>query len=109
MIYQNFGVDPTKAITELAVRAEPLSADLLNKQLPQLKKDLNSRVDKASTNFKSISQLTGRITLVIFMLSTAIAIGVSVVISGQLGRGLSNLKQGAESIGSGELGRQIDI
>src|SRR5215470_205520 len=109
VFYQNFGVDQAKAITELAVRAEPLSQDLLKVRLPQLQKDQNSRVDAASANFYKVSQLTGRITLIIFIMSAAIAIGVALVVSGQLTRGLSNLKRGTESIGSGELERRIDI
>jgi len=109
VFYQNFGVDQAKAITELAVRAEPLSQDLLKVRVPQLQKDQNARVDAASANFYKVSQLTGRITLIIFILSAAIAIGVAAVVSGQLTRGLSNLKRGTESIGSGELERRIDI
>src|SRR6185436_15823249 len=109
VFYGSFGVDQARAITELAVRAEPLSQDLLKVRLPQLQKDQTARVDAASANFYRVSQLTGRITLIIFVLSAAIAIGVAVVVSGQLTRGLTNLKQGAASIGSGELERRIDI
>src|SRR5262249_55628132 len=35
-VYSNFGVNQTKAITELAVTAEPLAQEILQKRLPEL-------------------------------------------------------------------------
>src|SRR3954470_9657882 len=43
-VYSNFGVNQTKAITELAVTAEPLSQDILQKRLPELQAAENQRV-----------------------------------------------------------------
>src|SRR5437667_3756158 len=50
IFYENFGINQTKAITELAVRAEPLTQEVLQTRLPQLQSDENARVDAASVN-----------------------------------------------------------
>ncbi len=107
IFYSNFGVDQTRAITELAVRAEPLSQEVIQKRLPQLQTDENARVDAASVNFYEVARLTDRTTILIFVISAVVAIGVAVLVSGQLTRGLFHLKAGAASIGSGNLDEQI--
>jgi signal transduction histidine kinase len=109
VFYENFGVNQTKAITELAVRTEPLTQEVLQKRLPQLKSDEKTHVDSASTNFYQVAQLTDRITILIFALSAAVAVAVAVVVSGQLTRGLTRLKEGATTIGSGNLSQRIDV
>src|SRR5262245_13076314 len=109
VFYENFGKDQTKAITELVVRAEPLTQEVIQQRLPQLQQDENKRVDAASSNFYEVAQLTNRITILIFAVSAAVAIGVGVVVPGQMSRGLNRLKDGASSIGSGNLGHRIDL
>lgn len=103
----SFGVDQTKAITELAIRADPLSQTVLQQYLPQLQKDENLRVESASANFYSVARLTDRITIVIFLASTIIAIAVAFGVSRHLTRGLSELKRGAAAIGGGDLEQRI--
>jgi len=107
VFYENFGKDQTKAITELVVRAEPLTQEVIQQRLPQLQQDENKRVDAASSNFYEVAQLTNRITILIFAVSAALAIGVGVVVPGQMSRGLNHLKNGATSIGSGNLRHRI--
>jgi signal transduction histidine kinase len=109
VFYQNFGVDQTRAITELAVRAEPLTQEVLEKRLPDLQSGEKTRVDAASVNFYQVARLTDRVTILIFATSAAVAIGVALLVSGQLTRGLLRLKAGAASIGSGHLDQRIDI
>ena len=109
IFYENFGIDQTKAITELAVRAEPRAQDVLQKRLPQLQTDENARVNAASLNFYHVAQLADRTAVLIFAISAAVAIGVAVVVSGQLTRGLVRLKAGAASIGGGNLDHRIDL
>ncbi len=108
VFYKNFGVDQTKAITELAVRTEPLGREVIEERLPQLKSDENARVESASTNFYQVAQLTDRITILIFIASAALAIAVAGVVSRQLTAGLSRLKEGAALIGGGHLDRSIE-
>src|SRR4026208_343558 len=69
VFHQNLGVDQAKAITELAVRVEPLAQDLLKTQLPQLQKNETARVDAASANFYSVARVTTRIAVIIFAIS----------------------------------------
>jgi signal transduction histidine kinase len=109
VFYENFGKDQTKAITELVVRAEPLTQEVIQQRLPQLQQDENKRVDAASANFYEVAGWTNRITILIFAVSAALAIGVGVVVPGQMSRGLNRLKAGATSIGSGNLGHLIEI
>jgi signal transduction histidine kinase len=107
VFYENFGANQAKAITELAVRAEPLTQEVIGKRLPQLQTDENARVEAASVNFYEVAQLTDRTTILIFSVSVVVAIGVAVSMSRQLTRGLSALKAGAASIGSGNLEGRI--
>ena len=109
VFYSSFGVDQTRAITELAVRTEPLTQDVIQKRLPQLKDQENARVDAAGRNLNQVSQLTDRITILIFAISAAVVTGVAVLVSSQLTLGLSRLKEGAATIGRGDLNRPIDI
>ncbi|PYS05196.1 MAG: hypothetical protein DMG16_00505 [Acidobacteria bacterium] len=109
IFYENFGINQTKAITELAVRAEPLTQEVLQTRLPQLQADENARVDSASVNFYQVARLTNRITLMIFAISAAVAVGVAVIVSEQLTRGLTRLKVGAALIGSGDFGHRIEL
>jgi signal transduction histidine kinase len=107
--YENFGIDQSKAITELAVRAEPLAQEVLQKRLPQLQTDENARVEAASMNFYQVARLTDRIIILIFAISVAVAIAVAVIVSEKLTWGLARLKAGAASIGSGDFGYRIDL
>lgn len=109
IFYESFGSDQTKAITELAVRVEPLTEDVIERRLPQLQNDENARVEAASANFYRVVRLTDRTTILIFAISAVVAIGVAVMTSGQLTRGLLQLKAGAAAIGIGNLGGQIEL
>jgi len=109
IFFESFGVNQTKAITELAVNAEPLTQDVIQKRLPRLKSDEKGRVNSASTNFSEVAQFTDRMTLLIFALSAAVALAVAVLVSGRLTRGLGRLEQGVASIGSGDLNRRIEV
>jgi signal transduction histidine kinase len=108
-VYGNFGVNQTKAITELAVTAEPLSQEILQKRLPELQAAENRRVDAASANFYQVARLTNRTAVLIFIISAVVAIGVAILVSGQLTRGLVRLKAGTASIGSGNLDHHIEL
>ena len=105
--YASFGIDQSKAITELAIRADPLSQTVLQQLLPQLQKDENFRVETASAKFYSVARLTDRIIIVIFLASTIVAVAVAFGVSRHLTRGLSQLKRGATAIGGGDLDQRI--
>jgi signal transduction histidine kinase len=107
IFYENFGVNQSKAITELAIRAEPLSQKVVQQLLPQLQQDEKTRVEAASAEFYRVAAITDRITLSIFLVSTVIAAVVAFVLSRSLGQGLFQLKEGAAKIGSGNLDYRI--
>jgi signal transduction histidine kinase len=107
--FENFGRNQTKAITEMALGVEPLTQEVIQKRLPQLKSDEKTRVNSASANFYEVALFTDRMTLLIFALSAAVALGVAVLVSGRLTRGLGRLEEGVASIGSGDLDRRIEV
>jgi signal transduction histidine kinase len=107
--YDNLGIDQTKAITELAVRAEPLAQKVLKEDLPRLQNDEKVRVDRASVNFYQVARLTDRTTIIIFGISAAVALAVALLVSRQLTLGFVRLTQGTGSIGSGNLHERIDL
>jgi signal transduction histidine kinase len=88
---------------------DPLTEEVIQKRLPQLKSDEKTRVNSASANFSEVALFTERMTLLIFALSAAVALGVAVLVSGRLTRGLGRLEEGVSSIGSGDLDRRIEV
>jgi len=109
VFYENFGVDQAKAITELVVRAEPLAQEVIQQRLPQLQQGENVRVEAASANFYDVARLTDRTTMLIFLLSAVVAFTLAGVVSRQLTSGLNRLREGAASIGAGNLEKRIEI
>jgi signal transduction histidine kinase len=109
VFYENFGRDQSKAILELAVRADPLSQKVLQEFLPQLQQQEKNGVEKASANFYQVARFTDRITILIFGISSVVAIVVAYLVSRHLTRGLGELKLGAALIGSGNLDRRIAL
>ncbi|PYT29729.1 MAG: histidine kinase [Acidobacteria bacterium] len=104
VFYENFGVRESKAIEELVLRAEPASRKVLEVLLPGIQRDETKRVADASTNFYNVAALTARITILIFLVSAIVAVGVAWWTSRYLGRGLRELREGAALIGSGQFG-----
>jgi len=109
IFYKNFGVDHPKAVMELATRADPLSQTVLHQLLPQLQENEKSSVEIASTNFYEAAQLTDRMTILIFTISTLVAILVAYLVSRHLSRGLGELRRGTTLIGSGDLVHRISV
>ena len=108
IFYENFGVRHTKAITELAVRAEPLSQRVIQ-QVAQIQEAEKERVEAASVNFYRVEQLTDRMAVLIFVISVLVAIVVAYRVARYLTRGLGELKQGTRLIGTGDLDHRLVI
>ncbi len=108
IFYQNFGVQNDKAVMELAIHADPTQAKVM-KLLPLLQADETKEVEAATANFDAVTALTERMTLIIFGISTIIAIFVAFRVSRYLTRGLNKLKEGTASIGQGNLDQRIAI
>ena len=108
-IYQNLGVRQSAAISELVVRAEPLSQTLTQRLLPELQSTERDLVQEASNNFYSVARLTARITILIFLISAMVAVIVAWHLSRYLARGLRQLGEGAALIGGGSYGHRIAL
>jgi len=68
--YASFGVDDSEAIAELALRSDHLSSELLTRILPQWEREERWRVQRASERLTRISEMTNRVSVLFFMLST---------------------------------------
>lgn len=109
IFYENFGVNQSRAIEELVLRAEPLSRQVIEELLPKLQTEQNESAEAAGENFRSASRLSDEVTLTVLILSALAAIIVVYFVSRDMTRGLSALQAGVEAVGSGALGHRIDL
>lgn len=107
--YENFGVHPNVAVVELAVRADPLSEGVLKRLVPRLQETEQQRVEQAKTDFSTVSHITDRVTVVIFLLSLAVAISLSVRVVRQLALSISDLILGTSILSIGILDHRIPV
>ncbi len=109
IFYQNFGRDQTRALTEVVVRAEPLSRTVTQNLLPRLQKGERDRETAAAANFYRVTSVVGRITVLVFILSGILAGIPAIFVSRQLRSGLTVLKAGAAALGAGRLDYRIPV
>jgi signal transduction histidine kinase/CheY-like chemotaxis protein len=109
IFYQNFGRDQTRAITEVVMRAEPLSRTVMQELLPGLQKAERDRETAAAAHFYHVSSVIGRITLAVFILSGLLAGVLALLVSTRLRSGLAVLKTGADTLGAGHLDYRIPV
>jgi signal transduction histidine kinase len=109
VFFENFGVNQTKAIEELAVRSEPLSHHVIEELLPKLQSEENQRAETAGENFRRAARISDQITFGIFVVSSAVALVLGFLVSRQMTGGLTALKAGAVALGRGELGHRINL
>ena len=109
IFYENLGVHHTKAVTELAVHAEPLGQRLLGEMLPGILATDRARTTAASQRFFADSAFVQRLALGIFAFSTTVGMIVGWVVLASIVRGLKRLKEGAGEIGQTRLDFRIDL
>jgi signal transduction histidine kinase len=109
IFYDNFGVDQTKAITELAIRGEPLSRHVIQELLPRIQVEETQRAESANENFRTASRISDQITFSIFAVSTIVALIATWLIARDVSHGLTALKAGAAAIGAGDLAHRIAL
>jgi signal transduction histidine kinase/CheY-like chemotaxis protein len=109
IFYENFGRNHSRALTEIVVRAEPLSHKVLQELLPQLQQEEKNRVEAGNLRFYDVTRTTGRITIVIFVLSGLLSGLLAAVVSRHFREGLNSLKSGVDAIGTGNLGYRIPL
>ena len=107
IFYWNFGSNTVKAITELALRGDPMGQRVIQQLVPQLQEDEAVRVDRSSASFYEVANLTNRMTILIFVLSTIIAALVAYRVSRYLTRSFNELKGGTTRVGAGDLDYRI--
>jgi signal transduction histidine kinase/CheY-like chemotaxis protein len=107
--FADLGVNHTRAIAELAIHADPIGQEVLQVLLPGLQQEEDKRVSAASARFYRVAHITDLLTILTFGASMLVAIAVAFSLTRRLMRGLSQLKEGAESIGGGNLDRLIPL
>jgi signal transduction histidine kinase/DNA-binding response OmpR family regulator len=105
--YQNLGQE--RAITEVVMRAEPLTRTVMQEMLPHLQEGEKNRQTAAAAHFHDVTTLVGRITIIVFAISGTLAGVLAIVVSGRLQRGLRVLKIGADTLGTGKLEHRIPV
>jgi diguanylate cyclase (GGDEF)-like protein/PAS domain S-box-containing protein len=77
----SFGVDNERAITELSLRADPLSQGILTRLLPQWEGEERGRVQKASREMRRVADRTDQVEILCFILSTLVVTLVATKVS----------------------------
>ncbi len=90
--YRNFGVHYATAITELAMRADPMSQRLLQQTVPEILEAEKNNVEKASASFYSVGAVADRLTALIFLFSGLVAVVIALRLSRHIDRGLERVK-----------------
>ena len=109
VVYRNFGVHHATAITELAMRADPISQRLLQQTVPEILDAEKRHVEDTSATFYAVGAIADRVAAFIFLFSGLVAIVIALRLSRHIHRGLSELKTGADRIGTGTFDQPIEI
>jgi class 3 adenylate cyclase len=109
IFHESLGVNPSRAISELAVRGEPLSYEVMQKLLPELHRNEEESVNAATAQMTRIASLTSQVTFGIFLFSAGIAMVVAYLLSRYLTRNLNRLRVGAAIIGTGHFDHEISV
>jgi class 3 adenylate cyclase len=109
IFYRNFGVHHATAITELAMRADPISQRLLQQTVPEILEAEKKHVEDASASFYRAGAVADRLAAFIFLISGLLAIAIALRLSRHIHRGLSELKIGADRIGTGTFDQRIEV
>jgi serine phosphatase RsbU (regulator of sigma subunit) len=104
--YEYLGVEQTWALANIA-RADPLSMKLQTELLPEFQKAESERVARAEADFNRVQQLTFQLSIVIFLISGALAATVAYALSRYIGHGFTVLKHGTDVIGNMDLEHRI--
>jgi signal transduction histidine kinase/CheY-like chemotaxis protein len=100
--------DASKAAAEM-MRAEPISAQVLQVLLPKVLSYEEKEVQAASAAYYNMATVTKRTTIGIFIFSGIVAGWLAMMLSRHITRGLGALKTGADQLGSGDLGAYIAL
>jgi signal transduction histidine kinase/CheY-like chemotaxis protein len=107
--YESLGRDRQRAVTEVVMHSDPLSRAVVQEMLPALQDAEKARQAVATSRFHQVTTLVGRITLIVFVLSGALAGMLALFVSRRFQRGLDVLKVGADTFGAGNLEHRIPV
>jgi class 3 adenylate cyclase len=105
--YQNIGVHPDVAVVELALHADPLSTELFQRRLPELKKAEDARVTQAKADFARVARITDRVSIGIFVFTLLIALVIALRMWRDVAGALGDLMAGAAAWGRGGLDHRL--
>lgn len=109
IFYENFGVNHVQALAELALHTEPLSQQVLHKEIPLLEELANQQIKTAQQQLRNVQWWTNEIALIAFGISLLVAVIIAVLVYRRTARGLNTLQQGAQSILDGDTGQRIAL
>lgn len=109
IFYENFGGNHVQALTELALRTEPLGRQVLYEMLPLLEQLEREQIEVARQKLGVAQSWTDRAALVTFALSLLTAIGLVLFVHRRIAKGLNTLKQGVESMRNGDGEHRIGL
>lgn len=107
--YDNFGVNPNLAVVELALRADPLSEQVLKNLVPHLQEAEQQRVNQAKADFSKVAYFTDRVTVIIFLSSLLLAGTIAVRVLRHLVGAINELILGTSVVSIGLLDHRIAV
>lgn len=109
VFYESLGRNQEIAIKEVVMHSEPLARTAIEEKLPQLQESEKRRQAAAAAHFHDVTTLVGRVTILVFVLSSGLAGLLAVVVSRRFQGGLQVLKDGADMLGTGHLEHRIPV
>ncbi|MGH9479798.1 MAG: adenylate/guanylate cyclase domain-containing protein, partial [Terriglobales bacterium] len=107
--YQNIGVHPDVAVMELALHSDPLSTQLFQHRLPELKRAEDARVSQAKANFARVSRITDRVSVGIFAFTLLGAFFIAFIMWRDVSHAIGELMAGASEWGRGRLAHRMHV
>ncbi|MHB8653649.1 MAG: adenylate/guanylate cyclase domain-containing protein [Terriglobia bacterium] len=110
MIYfENYGVHNNVALTEQALRGDPLSEEVLKNQVPHLVEIDKQQVVQAETEFRRVSRINDQLTIVTFLVSGLLSLVIAIRVSRSLARAIGDLILGTAHLSTGNLDYRIPV
>ena len=109
LFYEQQATDPTQALAEVVLVAEPLAQRLLAVELPAAANAQRRRVNAASAAFVRTDRLSSELMWAILVLTGVVSAVLLYGLSRDLLRAVGALKLGAERFGAGELAHQVAV
>ena len=107
--FRNYGVHNDIALTEQALRGDPLSEEVLKDQVPQLVEIEKQQVLQAEAEFRRVSKINDQLTVVIFLVSGFLSLVIAIRVSRSLVHAIGELILGTVHLSTGNLDHRITV